>query len=99
MHIQRLARQNKIKEVSAVVEYMNRQGFPINVTTFNTLIPACSRIKLLVEGKQVHVFICINGFQNNEFLCIELVHMYTSRDSLDDADKVFDESSKRSVYP
>lgn len=97
--IQRLARQNKVKEALAVLDYMDQQGFPVNVTTFNTLIAACGRTKSLIEGKQVHVFIRINGLENNEFLRTKLVHMYTSCGSLDDADKVFDESSSRSVYP
>ncbi|KAJ4713787.1 Pentatricopeptide repeat-containing protein [Melia azedarach] len=97
--IQRFAKQNKLKEALAILDYMEQEGIPVNATTFNALIAACVRTKSLVEGKQVHAHIRINGLENNEFLRTKLVHMYTSCGSIEDADKVFDESSSTSVYP
>lgn len=37
--------------------------------------------------------------ENNEFLRTKMVHMYTSCGSMEDAQKLFDESSSKSVYP
>ncbi|KAK2658747.1 hypothetical protein Ddye_005280 [Dipteronia dyeriana] len=97
--VQRFSRENKLKEALAILDYMDQQGFPANVTTFNALIAACVRNKSLTEAKQIHTHIRINGLENNEFLHTKLVHMYTSCGSPEDADKVFDESTSRSVYP
>ncbi|KAK0577168.1 hypothetical protein LWI29_028875 [Acer saccharum] len=97
--VQRFSRENKLKEALAILDYMDQQGFPANVTTFNALIAACVRNKSLAEAKQIHTHIRINGLENNEFLRTKLVHMYTSCGSSEDADKVFDESTSRSVYP
>ncbi|KAL5776221.1 hypothetical protein ACOSP7_009147 [Xanthoceras sorbifolium] len=96
--IQRFARGNKLKEALAIMDYMDQQGFPVNVTTFNALIAACVRTKSLNEGKQIHAHMRINGLENSEYLRTKLVHMYTSCGSLEDADKVFDESTSGSVY-
>ncbi|KAK3229776.1 hypothetical protein Dsin_001657 [Dipteronia sinensis] len=97
--VQRFSRENKLKEALAILDYMDQHGFPANVTTFNALIAACVRNKSLTEAKQIHTHIRINGLENNEFLRTKLVHMYASCGSSEDADKVFDESSSRSVYP
>ncbi|KAL5778713.1 hypothetical protein ACOSQ2_009450 [Xanthoceras sorbifolium] len=80
--IQRLARGNKLKEPLAIMDYMDQQGFPVNVTTFNALIAACVRTKSLNEGKQIHAHMRINGLENSEYLRTKLVHMYTSCGSL-----------------
>ncbi|KDP45625.1 hypothetical protein JCGZ_17232 [Jatropha curcas] len=99
--IQKFARENKLKEALTIMDYLDQQGIPVNVTTFSSLIAACIRSKSLDQAKQIHVFIRINGFENNEFLRTKLVHMYTACGSLKDAQQVFDEcsSSSSSVYP
>ncbi|KAG7037161.1 Pentatricopeptide repeat-containing protein, chloroplastic, partial [Cucurbita argyrosperma subsp. argyrosperma] len=97
--IQRFARQNKLKEALTIMDYLDQQGIPVNATTFSSLITACVRAKSLANAKQVHAHIRINGLENNEFLRTRLVHMYTACGSLEDAQKLFDESSSRSVYP
>lgn len=97
--IQRFAKQNKLKEALAILDYMDQEGIPVNPTTFSALLAACVRTKALDYGKIVHVHIRINGLEHNSFLRTKLVHMYTSCGSFEDADKVFEESSSRSVYP
>lgn len=96
--IQRLATQGKLKEALAILDYMDKQGIPVNVTTFSALIFACVKSKSLTEGRQVHVHIRINGLDDNEFLCTKLVHMYTSCGSIEDAKRVFENHPCKSVY-
>ncbi|XP_057954596.1 pentatricopeptide repeat-containing protein At1g71460, chloroplastic [Malania oleifera] len=96
--IQRFARQGKLKEALAVLDYMDLQGVPVNATTFSDLIAACVRSKSLAEGRQIHTYIRKNGFESNEFLCTKLVHMYTSCGSIEDAKRVFDGLHCKSVY-
>ncbi|GKU99626.1 hypothetical protein SLEP1_g12442 [Rubroshorea leprosula] len=97
--IQRFARQNKLREALAIMDYLEQRGIPVNVTTFSLLLAACVRSKSLTEGKQIHAHIRINGLENSEFLRAKLVRMYTSCGSLEDAQKVFDECTSHSVYP
>ncbi|XP_010049643.2 pentatricopeptide repeat-containing protein At1g71460, chloroplastic [Eucalyptus grandis] len=97
--IQRFARQNKLKEALTILDYMDQQGIPINVTTFSSLIATCVRSKSLAEGKQIHAHIRINGLDSNEFLRTKLVNMYTSCGSIEDAKMIFDTCSSKTVYP
>lgn len=97
--IQGFARKNKLKEALTILDYLDQQGIPVNPTTFSSLIAACVRTKSLAHGKQIHAHIRINGMENNEFLRTKMVHMYTSCGSMEDAQKLFDESSSKSVYP
>ncbi|XP_052188387.1 pentatricopeptide repeat-containing protein At1g71460, chloroplastic [Diospyros lotus] len=97
--IQRFARQDKLKEALYILDYLDKLGIPVNLTTFSSLLAACVRLKALTEGRQIHTHIRINGLEKNEFLCTKLVHMYTSCGSIEDAKRVFDEMPSRSVYP
>ncbi|XP_050253088.1 pentatricopeptide repeat-containing protein At1g71460, chloroplastic [Quercus robur] len=96
--IQRFAKENKLKQAFAILDYLDQQGIPVNPTTFSSLITACVRTKSLTEGKQVHTHIRINGLENNEFLRTKLVNMYTACGSIEDAHQLFDECSSRNVY-
>ncbi|KAG9458904.1 hypothetical protein H6P81_003412 [Aristolochia fimbriata] len=97
--IQRFARQRKLKEALAILDYLEQEGIPINATTFSSLLTACTRSKALTEGKQIHVHIRINGLESNEFLCAKLVEMYASSGCMDDAKQVIEEMPNQSVYP
>ncbi|CAN1147729.1 Pentatricopeptide repeat-containing protein At1g71460, chloroplastic [Linum perenne] len=96
--IQRLARTNKLPQALAVMDYVEQEGIPVNVTTLSALIAACIRLKSLTEARQVHAHIRIHELEGNEFLKNKLVHMYTACGSIDDARKVFDECPSSNVY-
>ncbi|XP_058090089.1 pentatricopeptide repeat-containing protein At1g71460, chloroplastic [Magnolia sinica] len=97
--IQKFARQGRLKEALTILDYLEKEGIPVNPTTFSSLLFACVRSKSLIQGKQIHVHIRINGLEKNEFLCTKLVQMYTACGSFEDAKRVFDEIQQRSVYP
>ena len=84
-NLQRFAKQNKLKQAFTILDYLDQQGIPVYPTTFTSLITACVRTKSLIEGKQVHTHIKINGLENNEFLRTKLVNMYTACGSVKDA--------------
>ncbi|CAN6934948.1 unnamed protein product [Brassica oleracea] len=96
--IQNLARKNKLEDALTILDYLEQRGIPVNATTFSALLAACVRRKSLIHGKQVHVHIRINGLEKSEFLGTKLVHLYTACGSIEDAQKVFDESSSSNVY-
>ncbi|XP_007032385.2 PREDICTED: pentatricopeptide repeat-containing protein At1g71460, chloroplastic [Theobroma cacao] len=96
--IQRFARQNKLKEALAILDYVDQQGIPVSPTTFSSLLAACVRSKSLADGRQIHSHIRTNGLETNEFLRAKLAHMYTSCGSIDDALRVFDECTSKNVH-
>ncbi|KAK4740975.1 hypothetical protein SAY87_024563 [Trapa incisa] len=97
--IQRFARLNKLKEALTILDYLDQQGIPVNITTFSSLLAACVRLKSLEEGKHIHTHIRINGLENNEFLNTKLVHMYMSCGSVEDAKRVLGLCSSKTIYP
>ncbi|MBA0837354.1 hypothetical protein Goarm_009519 [Gossypium armourianum] len=96
--IQAFARQNKLKEALAILDYVDQQGIPVNPTTFSSLLASCVRLKSLTHGRQIHAHIRTNGLENNEFLRAKLAHMYTSCGSNEDAQRVFDECTSNNAY-
>ncbi|KAL3843661.1 hypothetical protein ACJIZ3_001064 [Penstemon smallii] len=97
--IQKFALQNKLKEALAILDYLDHRGIPVNITTFSSLIAACVRVKSIDAAKVIHTHIRTNGFEVNEFLQTKLVHMYSSIGSIEDAKKMFEKMSVRTVYP
>ncbi|KAK9673916.1 hypothetical protein RND81_12G198500 [Saponaria officinalis] len=87
--IQKFAHKNKLKEALTILDYLEKLGIPVNLTTFSALIGACIRSKSLVYAKQIHAHVRINGFDSNEFIKTKIVQMYASCGSLDDAKILF----------
>ncbi|XP_059075785.1 pentatricopeptide repeat-containing protein At5g27110 [Cryptomeria japonica] len=63
--------------------------------TVTSVLPACSRLGALWEGRQVHGFILRNGFEDDVFVGSALVDMYAKCGSVDTARLVFDKMTKR----
>ncbi|XP_064986961.1 pentatricopeptide repeat-containing protein At1g71460, chloroplastic-like [Musa acuminata AAA Group] len=97
--IQRFARLGQLKKALTILDYLEHRGVPVNTTTFSALLAACSRLKALAFGRQIHVHLRIHGLESNEFILAKLVEMYASCGSPDDARRVFAELSPKSVYP
>ncbi|KAL9678260.1 hypothetical protein QQ045_016102 [Rhodiola kirilowii] len=96
--IQRFAREDKLKEALVIMDYLDQQGAPVNVTTLSALIASCVRTRSLELAKQVHAYVKVNGLEKNEFLLTKLVSMYTSCGSIKGADKLFDEMPVKNAY-
>ncbi|CAH9104556.1 unnamed protein product [Cuscuta europaea] len=96
--IQKLARDNKLKEALTILDYLDLRCIPVNVTTFNSIIQACIRMKSTSEAKAVHEHIRRNGLDKNEFLQTKLVHMLTACGAVEDAERVLDGLPVTSVY-
>ncbi|EPS73900.1 hypothetical protein M569_00856 [Genlisea aurea] len=97
--IQRFASQNNLRKAFILLDYLERNAVPVNVTTFVSLISACIRLKSVDAAKQVHSHIAKNGLSKNEFLCTRLVHLYACCGSVEDAKGVFESMPAKSVYP
>ncbi|XP_057448216.1 pentatricopeptide repeat-containing protein At2g02980, chloroplastic [Lotus japonicus] len=57
--------------------------------TFSSLLKACSRVKALQEGKQLHCLAFKLGVSDNMYVSPTLINMYTACDDIDAAKRVF----------
>ncbi|XP_075661161.1 pentatricopeptide repeat-containing protein At1g08070, chloroplastic-like [Castanea sativa] len=65
--------------------------------TFPCVLKACSRLRALSEGEQVHAHILKCGFGSVEFVENTLIHMYANCGRVEVARRVFDGMSERGV--
>lgn len=64
-------------------------GLEANQFTISSAICACARLASLIEGKQVHAFLCKSGFGSNVFVASSLVDMYAKCGSIKEAYVLF----------
>ncbi|KAJ4833295.1 Pentatricopeptide repeat-containing protein, chloroplastic [Turnera subulata] len=66
--------------------------------TYELLILSCTRNKSLPDALRVHSHLLQNGFDQDPFLATKLIDMYSSLDSIDRAQQVFDKTLTRTIY-
>ncbi|KAJ0048202.1 hypothetical protein Pint_15544 [Pistacia integerrima] len=66
--------------------------------TFSGTLKACSRLRALKEGEEIHAQIVKSGFEFNELVCNTLIHMYANCGKIKFARKVFDGMSPKDVF-
>eukprot|EP01018_Ginkgo_biloba_P030407 Gb_26154 [translate_table: standard] len=93
-----LCKMGRLEEALCIFHVINMRGIPTDCYTYASLLQACANMKALEEGKQVHVHILINGYEQNHFLQTKLVSMYAKCGSLVGARLVFDKALKPSVF-
>eukprot|EP01018_Ginkgo_biloba_P009805 Gb_15643 [translate_table: standard] len=68
-----------------------------NSVTFASILPACTKLTALEDGKELHEHIIRSGFQYDIFVSNALVDMYAKCWRIVDARKVFDKMTERNV--
>eukprot|EP01018_Ginkgo_biloba_P021727 Gb_04028 [translate_table: standard] len=86
-----LSRDGRLKEAVATLHVLDKVGITVDSNTYASLFQACSNMKALVEGKEVHAHMLQSGIRQNAFLGANLVSMYVKCGSLVDARQVFDQ--------
>ncbi|KAL5852823.1 hypothetical protein ACOSQ3_007941 [Xanthoceras sorbifolium] len=76
---------------------MGSNGVRPNSVTVSSILPACSDLKFLNSGRQIHGYVIRNGMESNVFVSSALVNMYASCSSITQAELVFDNMSYRDV--
>ncbi|PHU13008.1 hypothetical protein BC332_19938 [Capsicum chinense] len=61
--------------------------------TYTSVLKACSHLKAVLEGKQVHAQIIKNGIEPNTHICSSLISMYSYAGNVESAKQVLDEFS------
>jgi len=82
------------KESREALELFRRLQFKPNEFTIVSVLSACTRIGVLIHGKQVHGYTFSYGYQENSFISAALVDLYSTCGRLDNAVKVFRHSQK-----
>jgi len=79
------------------IHHMNNKHNPIDISTYVSLLQACTQNKALKEGNSIHAHINKTGFTRDRTLSNTLVNMYVKCGSLVDARRVFDQLTQRNV--
>ncbi|KAJ4973419.1 hypothetical protein NE237_006593 [Protea cynaroides] len=75
-----------------LVPHLQILGLSLNEFVFSSLILACSKLKRVDEGKQIHALVIVSDFESNPFVKTSLVDMYSKFDNLDSAISIFSSS-------
>nr|XP_027187589.1 pentatricopeptide repeat-containing protein At1g20230-like [Cicer arietinum] len=76
---------------------MRWNGVKPNSVTVSSILPACSELKDLKWGKEIHGFAVRHGMVENVFVCSALVSLYAKCLSVREAQAVFDLMPRRDV--
>lgn len=85
------------REALLAFSEMGLNGLRPNAVTLSSILPACSDLKCLDSGRQVHGYVVKNGFGDNAFVTSALVDMYASCLCLKQAQLVFDSMPVRDI--
>ncbi|XP_042503995.1 pentatricopeptide repeat-containing protein At1g20230-like [Macadamia integrifolia] len=83
------------REALQVIRQMSLTGMRPNSITVSSILPACSALKDLSSGREIHGFVVRNGMGENVFVSSGLVDMYANCLSMQQAQAVFDNMSHR----
>nr|XP_043615880.1 pentatricopeptide repeat-containing protein At1g08070, chloroplastic-like [Erigeron canadensis] len=96
--IRGLTLKKMYQEAILMFKKMMENNVEVDEFTFSGVLKACSRLKGLEEGKQVHGKVMKLGFGSCGFVENSLINMYGNCGQVGVARKVFDEMSDRDVY-
>lgn len=77
---------------------MQREGVPPCELTFSSVLTACARIPVLLEGRQIHARVVRSCFLGNKIVETCLLDMYVKNGALNDATAMFDEMEEKDVF-
>eukprot|EP01018_Ginkgo_biloba_P009223 Gb_41641 [translate_table: standard] len=91
------AQNGRGDEALKLFRQMQLGGVKPDAVAIVSILPACTNITALEQGKGIHAFIIGNGFDSDVYAGSALVDMYAKCGSVDDARRVFDEMLQRNV--
>ncbi|WVZ86883.1 hypothetical protein U9M48_033598 [Paspalum notatum var. saurae] len=79
------------------ITWMQQEGIRPDLIAVGTVLPVCTKLKALREGKQLHAYALRRWFLPNVSLCTSLITMYGSCDHLEYSHRVFHDMDKKTV--
>nr|GEV19711.1 pentatricopeptide repeat-containing protein At1g20230-like [Tanacetum cinerariifolium] len=87
----------KVRQGLQMFREMCMDGVRPNSVSVSSILPACSDLKCLRLGREIHGFVVKNGLGGNVFISSALVDMYASCLCLRQAELVFNRMSNRDI--
>eukprot|EP01018_Ginkgo_biloba_P019534 Gb_23934 [translate_table: standard] len=91
------AQNGHAKEAWTLLKEMQRQGIKPDLITVVSILPVCSLVYGLQQGKGFHTYLIRSGFESSVFASNALVDMYAKCGSTEIARQLFDKMYKRDV--
>ncbi|XP_065847170.1 pentatricopeptide repeat-containing protein At2g13600 isoform X2 [Euphorbia lathyris] len=91
------AQRERFEEALECFVMMHRKGFVMNEYTFGSCLSACSGLKDLKMGTQVHGLILKSQFSLDVYMGTALIDMYSKCGFVNSAQRVFDEMREKNV--
>nr|CAB3463326.1 unnamed protein product [Digitaria exilis] len=79
------------------IAWMQQEGIRPDLIAVGTVLPVCTKLKALREGKQLHAYALRRWFLPNVSLCTSLITMYGSCNCLKYSHRVFHDMDKKIV--
>ncbi|KAL6642374.1 hypothetical protein ACP70R_020555 [Stipagrostis hirtigluma subsp. patula] len=79
------------------IAWMQQEGIRPDLIAVGTVLPVCTKLKALREGKQLHAYALRRWFLPNVSLCTSLITMYSSCNHLEYSHRVFHGMDKQTV--
>ncbi|RZC67816.1 hypothetical protein C5167_011513 [Papaver somniferum] len=80
-----------------VFNQMKNRDIKPNCFTFPFVIKSCKKLLELVESKKVHCFVIKAGFQDNPFISISMIDLYSTLGQVKSARTMFDVMPERNI--
>eukprot|EP01018_Ginkgo_biloba_P028267 Gb_24755 [translate_table: standard] len=91
------AQNGHANEALRLFDQMQQVDMKPDSVTMVSVLPACSHLGALQQGKWIHDYINRNGFESDVSVSTALIDMYAKCGSIEIARNVFDNMSKRDV--
>ncbi|XP_076930261.1 pentatricopeptide repeat-containing protein At3g57430, chloroplastic-like [Bidens hawaiensis] len=96
--ISSLSQKDNFEDAMAVFRVMIREGMKPDGVTLSSVLPACSHLELLNNGKEIHAYTLRNTHLiENSYVCSALVDMYCNCREVTSGFRVFDGLANRSL--
>ncbi|KAK9109032.1 hypothetical protein Sjap_017092 [Stephania japonica] len=76
---------------------MHRKGANVNYLTYPFVLKACSGVKAMLEGEQVHAHMFKFGFRSDTYAINGLLDLYSKCGRVDEGRKLYDEMPERAM--
>eukprot|EP01018_Ginkgo_biloba_P030284 Gb_21439 [translate_table: standard] len=97
-HYVTLCDQSPLETALGVLHAITQQGIPVDSSTYASLLQACTKVKSLPLGNQVHAQMLMAGYDQDAFLGTKLVNMYAMCGNRENARLVFNKIRTRNVF-
>eukprot|EP01018_Ginkgo_biloba_P001659 Gb_20197 [translate_table: standard] len=91
------AQNGLCEEALKLFQLMQRVGVKPNSKTFTSVLPACSNLAALEQGREIHEEIIRHGFQCDIFLGSALIDMYAKCGNIENAHNLFHKIPQRDM--